>query len=211
MKGVLFDWDGTLLNSYGADQAAYLAMFAEMGIRFTVTELERHYSPDWYRVYRAAKLPKTHWTAADRAWRRHYAKHQTELMPGARRILANLARSYELGLVTSGDRTRVCRQLKVFRLWELFAAKVCGGDTARRKPHADPLRLALRRMALPACDTVYVGDSPEDILMARRAGVRAAIAIIGPFPTETRLRAADPDAILNNIAELPTAIRKLTE
>src|SRR5215472_9607957 len=39
--------------------------------------------------------------------------------------------------------------------------------------------------------------------MARRAGVRAAIAVLGPFPTEKRLRAAKPDLLLDSIEELP--------
>jgi phosphoglycolate phosphatase-like HAD superfamily hydrolase len=64
-------------------------------------------------------------------------------------------------------------------------------------------------MRLCPAETVYVGDSPEDLQMARSAGVRAAIAILGPFPTEKRLRAANPDLLLNSIAELPAAILSL--
>jgi len=45
--------------------------------------------------------------------------------------------------------------------------------------------------------------------MARRAGVRP-IAVLGPFPTEARLRAAKPDLLLASIAELPEALRRLT-
>ena len=44
--------------------------------------------------------------------------------------------------------------------------------------------------------------------MARSAGVRAAIAVLGPFPTEKRLRAAKPDALLESIEELPHALRE---
>ena len=61
-------------------------------------------------------------------------------------------------------------------------------------------------MALRPAETVYVGDSPEDLQMARSAGVRAAIAIPGPFPTEKRLRAAKPDLLLESIIELPDAL-----
>jgi phosphoglycolate phosphatase-like HAD superfamily hydrolase len=44
--------------------------------------------------------------------------------------------------------------------------------------------------------------------MARRAGVRAAIAVLGPFPTEKRLRAAKPDLLLESIEELPAALAR---
>lgn len=201
--GVLFDWDGTLLNSYEADTSAYLAMFRGMGIPWGVEELSLHYSPNWYHVYRAAKLPRRRWPDADSLWREHYAKHRPKLMPGARRLLTKLVTRHALGLVTSGDRSRVLRQLREFQLSATFRAWVCSGDTPQRKPHPAPLRLALRRMRLLASQCVYVGDSPEDVQMARRAGVRAAIAVLGPFPTEKRLRAAKPDALLESIEELP--------
>ncbi len=207
LRGVLFDWDGTLLNSHAADTAAYLAMFRAMGIPWGLAELETHYSPNWYRVYRAAKLPKHKWDAADQIWRAQYANHKPKLIAGVRRVLTRLGSRHDLGLVTSGDRDRVHRQLKEFDLWHTFSARICGGDTKERKPHPAPLKLALRRMYLNPADTVYVGDAPEDLQMARSAGVRAAIAVLGPFPTEKRLRAAKPDALLESIEELPAALK----
>ncbi|HWZ97578.1 MAG TPA: HAD family hydrolase [Candidatus Dormibacteraeota bacterium] len=206
LKAVLFDWDGTLLNSHAADTAAYLAMFRTMGIPWGLAELEKHYSPNWYLVYRAAKLPKDRWDAADQTWRENYASQKPKLIAGARLVLAHVGARHRLGLVTSGDRDRVHRQLKEFELWDTFAARVCAGDTEERKPHPAPLRLALRRMRLNPTETVYVGDAPEDLQMARSAGVRAAIAVLGPFPTEKRLRAAKPDALLESIRELPKVL-----
>jgi len=210
IQGVLFDWDGTLLNSYEADTAAYLAMFQEMGISWGIEDLARHYSPNWYHVYRAAKLPRARWDDADRAWRAQYAKHKPELLAGARRVLKRLRSRHELGLVTSGDRDRVVRQLHEFRLTKIFAARVCSGDTARKKPHPEPLRLALKQMELEAAACVYVGDSPQDLEMARRAGVQA-IAVLGPFPTEKQLRAARPVLLLESIEELPGALERFHE
>jgi len=207
IQGVLFDWDGTLLNSYEADTAAYLAMFREMGIPWGIENLARHYSPNWYHVYRAAKLPRARWDEADCAWRAQYAMHKPQLLAGARRVLTRLQSSHELGLVTSGDRDRVVRQLHEFRLTKIFAARVCSGDTARKKPHPEPLRLALRQMELDPGTCVYVGDSAEDLEMARRAGVRA-IAVLGPFPTEKQLRAAKPELLLKSIEELPSALER---
>lgn len=207
LQGVLFDWDGTLINSYSADSSAYLAMFREMGIPWGLEELAQHYSPNWYRVYRAAKLPRARWDDADRAWRAQYAKHSPRLIAGARQVLARLGRVHHLGLVTSGDRDRVTQQLSDFRLTRAFGARVCSGDTPEKKPHPAPLRLALQQLHLKPSACVYVGDSPEDLEMAQRAGVRA-IAVLGPFPTEKRLRAAKPDFLLESIRELPEVLKK---
>jgi pyrophosphatase PpaX len=208
IEGVLFDWDGTLINSYHADTSAYLATFKEMGISWGIEDLEKNYSPNWYEVYRAAGLPRRHWEDADRTWRAHYAKHRPKLIAGARRVLAKLSGAHPLGLVTSGDRDRVTRQLREFRLTKLFMARVCSGDTLEKKPHPDPLRLALRQMRLPPSACVYVGDAPQDVEMAQRAGV-CAIGVLGPFPTEKRLRAARPEFLIDSIEELPEVVKKL--
>ncbi len=208
VEGVLFDWDGTLIDSFHADTSAYLAMFQEIGIDWGLEELEQNYSPNWYHVYRAAGLPRKSWEDADRLWRAHYEKHRPKLISGARRVLVRLGREHPLGLVTSGDRDRVIRQLRKFRLTQLFTARVCSGDTARKKPHPEPLRLALRQMELDPSACVYVGDAPQDVEMARRAGVRA-IGVLGPFPTEKRLRAARPEFLLGSIVELPDVLKHL--
>src|SRR5450755_1967028 len=204
--GVLFDWDGTLLNSYEADAAAYLAMFQAMDIAWGIEDLARHYSPNWYNVYRAAGLPESRWAAADLAWRAQYAMQDPQLLAGARGLLGNLRKKYTLGLVTSGDRDRVLRQLRVFQLLRTFPVRVCSGDTREKKPHPEPLRLALRTLRLEPQDCVYVGDTREDVHMARRAGVRT-IGIMGPFPTARKLKLSLPDVLLASLSELPGALR----
>jgi phosphoglycolate phosphatase-like HAD superfamily hydrolase len=93
-------------------------------------------------------------------------------------------------------------------LTTLFAARVCSGDTVRKKPHPEPLRLALRQMKLDPSACVYVGDAPQDVQMARRAGVRA-IGVLGPFPTEKRLRAARPEFLINSLEELPGVLENM--
>ena len=201
-RAILLDWDGTLLDSYGSDSRAYLQMFEGIGISFTLSDLVRHYSPNWHHVYRAAKLPRARWVEADRLWHKAYEKEAPALLPGARKVVERLARGFELGIVTSGNRPRVRRQLRRFKLTSYFSALVCAEDAAHRKPNPAPLQLALRLMGLAAEECIYVGDTAEDIEMARRARVRA-IGVRGPFPTAERVIAARPDLMLDSIAELP--------
>jgi phosphoglycolate phosphatase len=199
---VLFDWDGTLLDSFAADTRAYLAMFGALGVTFTTDDLARHYHPDWTRVYRAAKIHRSRWNEADKLWREAYSREKPQLLAGTRSVLRDLAKRFALGLVTSGDGSRVRRQLETFKLANSFAACVCSEDVAHKKPHPAPLLRALRLLRVAPEDAVYVGDSPQDMEMARRAGVRA-IGVFGPFPTEQGLRAAKPALLLNSVKELP--------
>jgi Haloacid dehalogenase-like hydrolase len=107
---VLLDWDGTLLDSYAADVRAYLAMFRALEIEWGIPELESHYSPDWYQVYRAAKVPRARWEEADRLWRKAYLAERPALLPGARAALRALKQRFVLGLVTSGSGGQACRR-----------------------------------------------------------------------------------------------------
>lgn len=205
---VLLDWDGTLLNSYASDTRAYLAMFRALKIEWTAAEIERHYSPNWYRVYEAAKIPKRDWLRADRLWRRAYASESPALLPGARSVLRRLRVKYKLGIVTAGSRPRVRKQIRYFQFKEHFSVCVYSEDTPKKKPHPAPIELALRRLGAAPEECVYVGDAPEDIEMARRAGVHA-VGVLGPFPTAERIRAANPDALLSSIRELPQYLRMM--
>jgi HAD superfamily hydrolase (TIGR01509 family) len=208
VRAVLFDWDGTLLNSYASDTRAYLTMFRALGVDWGVAELARYYSPNWYRVYRAARIPREKWDEADRLWTLAYAKESPALLPGARRIVQTLGRDFDLAIVTSGNRRRVRRQLRNFDLTAYFSACVCNEDVPKKKPHPAPLNLALARLRARPEDCVYVGDTAEDIEMARRAGVRP-IGVLGPFPTADRIRAARPDTVLRSIRDLPRYLQAL--
>src|SRR3984893_14281683 len=122
MQCVLLDWDGTLLDSFKADAQAYIDMFAALGLPWSVAELKRHYSPNWHRVYRAARLPRSKWDQADRLWRLFYRKQQPKLQPGALRVLRTLDRRFKLALVSSGSRSRVRKQLREHNVSAIFLA-----------------------------------------------------------------------------------------
>jgi HAD superfamily hydrolase (TIGR01509 family) len=207
IEHVLFDWDGTLLNSFEADANAYIYMFGALGMRWSIAELKRHYSPNWHRVYRAARLPRAKWEEADRLWRQFYDQQQPKMQPGARSVLRTLDRRFKLALVSSGSRSRVRRQLREHNISAMFLAKICNEDAPRRKPHPAPLLIALDELGALPHTSVYIGDAPEDILMAHRAGVRA-IGVLGGSPVPERLRAASPDAMIETIRELPALLKE---
>jgi HAD superfamily hydrolase (TIGR01509 family) len=203
---VLFDWDGTLLDSFEADAHAYKYMFDALGMSWSIAELKRHYSPNWHRVYRAARLPRAKWKEADRLWRFFYRQQQPKLQPGALRVLKLLDRRFKMALVSSGSRSRVRRQLREHAVSAMFLAKVCSEDAPRRKPHPAPLRMALEKLRALPQTCVYIGDAPEDIEMAHRAGVRA-IGVLGGSPVPERLRAASADALIETISDLPALMK----
>lgn len=205
-RAVLFDWDGTLVDSAERTFRCYAQVFGVHGIAFDRGDFERTYSPDWYRTYAQVGLPQDAWAEADARWIACYETAPGALVPGARAGLERLAAAgLVLGLVSSGDGTRVRGEMEMLGVAPLFAAAVCGGETARRKPHPEPLLTALAKLALAPAECAYVGDSPEDVLMARAAGV-LAVGIPGGFPNREALIASAPDVL---VASLDAAVAAL--
>jgi len=206
LRAVLFDWDGTLSDSAEASFRCYARLFPEYGIAFERDDYRRTYSPDWYRTYTQLGLAREHWDAADARWLEYYTAEPAIEMEGAIAGVRALAEAgLRLGLVTSGSRTRVERELAGLDLARHFEVIVCAGDTEERKPHPAPLRAALAHMGVGAHESAYVGDSPEDVQMARAAGV-FAIGIPGPFPNRDLLEAAEPDLLVNDLASAVAAL-----
>lgn len=79
---VLFDWDGTLLDSARLSLIAFRATFADLGIAFPEELYRSVYSPNWYAMYEALRLPSESWATADRLWLKHYGEESPELVDG---------------------------------------------------------------------------------------------------------------------------------
>jgi HAD superfamily hydrolase (TIGR01549 family) len=194
-RAVLFDWDGTLVDSAAKSYRCYVRVFAAYGIAFDEETFERTYSPDWYRTYEGVGLPREAWAEADARWIQLYETEPSRLLPGAREALARLAGlGIAQGLVSSGESQRVRREIVALGVASWFGAVVCGGETARRKPDPEPLLLALERLGVAPAEAAYVGDSPEDVEMARAAGA-FAVGIPGGFPNRRALEAARPQVL----------------
>jgi len=200
LRAVLFDWDGTLVNSAETSFRAYVGLFREVGIAFDREEYRRTYSPNWHRTYEALGLPRERWEDADALWLRFYAEERNELLPGVPEALSRLrAAGHAQGIVSSGERSRVTQEMRDLGVDHFFEVAVCGGDTRNRKPHPEPLLVALERMGLRTDEAAYVGDSPEDIEMAQSAGV-FAVGVPGAFPNQEALRASSPQILAPDLA-----------
>jgi HAD superfamily hydrolase (TIGR01509 family) len=208
LRAVLFDWDGTLVDSAETSFRCYVRLFQEYGIAFDRTAFQSSYSPNWHRTYTAMGLASEQWTQADARWLAHYACEETELLRGARPALDRLrAAGLTLGVVTSGDGSRVRPELARLGLADHFAQVTCAEDVPQRKPHPAALILALERLGVPPRHAAYVGDSPEDIEMARAAGAYA-VGVPGGFPNREALAASGPDLLA---PDLPAAVARLLE
>jgi HAD superfamily hydrolase (TIGR01509 family) len=206
LDAVLFDWDGTLVNSAEASFLCYRDVFGGFGIAFDRDTYAATYSPNWVRTYSAVGLPEDVWAEADRRWVQSYCREAIPLFEGVRREVERLAAAGLVqGLVTSGDRSRVERELLAHGLASFFSTLVCGSDQVAKKPDPEALLLALQRLRVPPGRAVYIGDSPEDVEMARSAGAWS-IGIPGGFPNAAALERSRPDLFASRLSDAVDAL-----
>lgn len=200
-RAVLFDWDGTLVDSAETSFHSYVRVFQAFGIPFDRERFAATYSPNWHHTYVALGLPRGRWEEADALWRQAYATHRHGLVTGASAALARLqAGGLVQAVVTSGERERVSGELRLLGVDAFFAVTVFGEDARQRKPHPEALLLGLERLGVAPDHAAYVGDSPEDVEMARAARVYS-VGIPGRFPNRGALADSAPDLLAADLGE----------
>ncbi|HET9347144.1 MAG TPA: HAD family hydrolase [Candidatus Limnocylindrales bacterium] len=204
MRAILFDWDGTLVDSLGAFQHANAAVMAAFGLPWDEAIYRRNYLPDWRLMYLKLGVPGDRLDEANAVW--HATFEQTEAVvafDGVPEALTRLERSgRRLGIVTAGHRAIVEPQLEHTGLGPLLPVRVFGDDLPVHKPDPAPLRRALELLDLAdrPGDVAYVGDAPTDMRMARAVGVKAiGIASVVGDPDE--LIEAGADEVAATVAD----------
>jgi phosphoglycolate phosphatase/pyrophosphatase PpaX len=198
-KAVLFDLDGTLLDSFSVHYEVYEIMFARFGIQITKESFLSTYSPNWYETYQAMGLPKEDWDAANSYWVEEAEKRNSELLPGVYETLSQLDGRFTLGLVTSGSKSRVLKDIERTGIGGFFKTIVTGNDIQTPKPAPEGLELALRSLRMESNEVVYIGDAFADYEMAKAAGVH----FLGVSSSFANLNSDHPGYEVHSIIDLP--------
>jgi phosphoglycolate phosphatase-like HAD superfamily hydrolase len=83
----------------------------------------------------------------------------------------------------------------------VFGVVICNESTAMKKPHPEALELAMDSLAATPDRCSYIGDSPEDVLMGKRAGV-FTVGVRSSYPGSRRLASACPDLLVDRISDV---------
>lgn len=191
MQTILFDWDGTIVDSMPAILETEAAICRHFGLPFDQSIFRRTFSPNWRLMYHSLGIPEDRIQEANQIWAATFHSDQMLPFPGIESALARLAAAgYTLGLVTSADRAETEPGLARVGLSELLRVRVFGDDMAAGKPDPRPLQLALELagVARPQ-DALYVGDALDNMRMAAAARVRG-IGIVSMLATAEDLLAA---------------------
>lgn len=209
IRAVLFDFDGTLADSYAAITASVNHVRAAHGLRpLEEAEVRRHVGRGLIYLLRHT-LPHADIDAASALYREHHPsvmRTDTRLLPGAAEALAALKRRGVAVAVCSNKPVAFTRELlELLELAQDVDAALGPEDVSEPKPAPDMLHAALARLGVEAAEALYVGDMAIDIEAARNAGVRVWVVPTGSEERDT-LVAARPDRMIDDLNELLDAV-----
>lgn len=209
---IVFDWDGTLMDSAASIASALRAACRDLGYAVPSERDARYIIGLGLHDALAYVLPgvsKQHYPAVVERYRHHFmaADGGTTLFPGVAQLLPELrAAGHQLAVATGKSRRGLDRALSVTGLTELFAATRCG-EEGLPKPHPQMLQWLMRELGVSAERTLMIGDTTHDLGMAQSANVRA-LAMTHGAHDEMELVQLEPLACLQNCAELRAWLRQ---
>ena len=205
---LVFDWDGTLMDSQARIVACFQAAASDVGV--LVPENGRARDVIGLGLTEATErlFPGVDAGTIGRVverYRHHFlGDHPTpsELFPGVVETLEGLADTgYLLGIATGKSRRGLDKVLRETGLAGLFHASRCA-DEAFSKPHPQMLDEVMAVLGAGPADTLMIGDTEYDMQMARNAGV-PGLAVAYGVHEPGRLLAEGALACLDRIDELP--------
>lgn len=203
---VVFDWDGTLLDSAGAIVKAIQASCRDLDLAVPSDARARHVIglglEDAMR-HAVPDLPADRTKDMVERYRYHYLSgdHELTLFDGIPQLLNDLkAAGHMLAVATGKSRLGLNRALEHSGLGPLFQASRCA-DECHSKPHPQMLDELMSEFGVSAASTLMIGDTSHDLLMASNAGVDGLAVTYGAHPHD-HLAEHKPLACLHTVQEL---------
>lgn len=219
MKAVIFDIDGTLLDSVDLHAQAWVEAFAHFGVETDLATVRSQIGkggdelmPVFLSAARIAREGETIEGYRSDLFKTTYLD-RVKPFPGVRALLERIrADGVAIALASSGKGAEVERYQDILGIADLVDVATSSDDAERSKPHPDIFAAALKKLGAPdPRDIVVIGDTPYDAEAAGKAGLATVGVLCGGFP-EADLSAAgciaiyrDPQDLLEGYGSSPLA------
>jgi phosphoglycolate phosphatase len=203
---IVFDWDGTLMDSTSAIIASMQSAARDIGVPPPDKKSASYVIGLGLQDALQAAMPDldpTHYPKMAERYRYHYLSqdHQLTLFDGARAMLEDLvAQGYFIAVATGKTRVGLNRALSTAGVMSLFDATRCADETFS-KPHPAMLQELTRELGQEMSRTVMIGDTTHDLQMASNAGAAGISVSYGAHPA-SELAAHSPLFGADSIADL---------
>lgn len=203
---IVFDWDGTLMDSTAAIVKCIQAAARDLGLPVPSDASAAHVIGLGLAEAMQAVMPDIQPAMYPRMverYRYHFLTkdHELVLFKGVREMLADLNNEgYFLAVATGKSRVGLNRALNATGLLSIFDATRCADETFS-KPHPAMLQELTRELGQDLRRTVMIGDTTHDLLMANNAGASGIAVEFGAHPV-AQLQACHPLFSARSIPEL---------
>jgi HAD superfamily hydrolase (TIGR01509 family) len=173
-KAIIFDLDGTLIDSMPLHFKAFKKTLKEHGVSMKDATLKHFMGSSTKKILQDIKKIYSFQGKVDdvREERRyHYFQElgkKNIIFPGVKTLLKNLKKDYKIAIATGSSRVTVRYSLKKEFL-NFFDCIITVNDVSNGKPAPDQLLIAAKRMGVKSSECLMVGDSTYDIISANRA------------------------------------------
>jgi phosphoglycolate phosphatase len=203
---IVFDWDGTLMDSTAVIVKCIQAGARDLGLPVPDDTAASHVIGLSLHDAMQTAMPgidPAFYPRLSERYRYHYLSqdHELTLFAGVREMLADLAQqSYFLAVATGKGRVGLNRALNGTGLLSIFDATRCADETFS-KPHPAMLQELTRELGQAMSRTLMIGDTTHDLLMAQNAGAKSVAVNYGAHPANS-LMALNPLYSANSVPEL---------
>ncbi|WP_018046053.1 HAD family hydrolase [Methylobacterium sp. 88A] len=219
MRAVIFDIDGTLLDSVDLHAKAWVEAFAHFGVEADFVAVRRQIGkggdelmPVFLPPERVEREGKTIEAYRSDLFKRDYLD-RVRPFPGVRALFERIgAADMRIALGSSGKKDEVEHYQEILGIADLVDVVTTSDDAERSKPHPDIFEAALKKLApLKASSILVVGDTPYDAEAATKAGLSTIGVLCGGVPAADLSRAGcialyrDPQDLLDGFDRSPLA------
>lgn len=205
VKGVIFDLDGTLIDSYEAIYLSFHHVYSQLNLPpLSYAQVKKVVGKGLSYTFRDLLgdelVPKA--LALFREKYEEVFREHTKLLPDVPEVLEALYKRKIQMAVATNKLGRFSRAIfEHFQLQKYFKAIIGDGDVAHNKPHPEMIYCALAQMGLTKEEVIFVGDSVIDIQTAHNAGMRIFAVPSGNASPE-ELEKAQPTVLLERLIDL---------
>jgi pyrophosphatase PpaX len=211
INSLIFDLDGTLIDSSDGVVEAVNFAFRQMGLPNCPPEIIKSYI-GYPLMGMFADLTDA---PADQLYHHFQTRAITSVVDSAQ-MLDDVAptlrelrkRGYRMAIATTKIRVHVDAIIEKFGWEDIFDASVAGNEVAQVKPHPEAIRLAIERLGATADHSLVIGDTENDILAAQGVPTRV-MAVSSPYGGHEKLTALKPDFEVSKLSELITILERV--